>query len=106
IQGYIDSVASLASDLADASGLARDPDVGAYHLQSIVTDAVPQAIEALSHAQAIAAQYQMTQAKSAKPEGLVAHRLFAMTDRAARHLAAVERSLERMRSATAQGAAG
>src|SRR5439155_22136488 len=82
MQTYIDATASLAKDLEDASGLARDPDVDTYYLQSIIHDVVPEVVEALSHAQAVAAQYR---AKAAAPEGLAGHQLFAMTYWAAKH---------------------
>ena len=102
IQAYIDATASLANDIEDASGLARDPDVDIYYLQSIISDVVPEAVEALSRAQSLAAQYH---AKAAAPEGPAAHQLFAMTYWAARHLVHVEAMLERVKAVNPNGAA-
>ena len=102
IQAYIDAGASLANDLQDASGLGRDPDVDTYYLQSIVNDVVPEAVESLSHAEALAAQYH---AKAVPPEGPAAHQLFAMTYWAARHLVHIDSMLERVKLVNAEGAA-
>jgi methyl-accepting chemotaxis protein len=102
MQTYIDAVTSLVKDLEDGSGLARDPDVDTYYLQSIVHEVVPEVLEALSHAQAIATQYQV---KSSKPEGVAGHQLFAMTYWAAKHLVHVESMLERVKAVNPEGAA-
>lgn len=101
IQTYIDAVASLANDMQDASALSLDPDVPTYYLQSIVYDVVPQAVEALSHAEALATQYE---AKASAPEGRAAHQLFALTDWATRHLTDIESVLERVRAADPESA--
>ncbi len=92
LQATIDATAKLGRDIADASGLARDPDVDAYYLQAVVHEVVPEVVESLSHAQAIAVQHQ---AAGSVPEGASAHQLFAMTYWAARHLMHVEAMLER-----------
>ena len=94
LQAGIDAVSHLADDLQDASGLSLDPEVDTYYLQAILSDAVPQAEEALSHALALGAQYQ---AKGAAPETMGAHQLFAMTFWAARHLQSIAGMIERVR---------
>jgi methyl-accepting chemotaxis protein len=102
LQAYIDSATSLANDISDSSGLSRDPDVDAFYLQGIVDDVLPVTMEALSNAQALAAQYA---SKSTAPEGPGAHQLFAMTYFAAKHLVQVESMMERVRSVNPEGAA-
>ena len=92
VQTYLDAVTSLGNDIEDASGLARDPEVDSFYLQAVMDDVVPEVVESLSHAQAIAGQYQ---AKAAAPEGPAAHQLFAMTYWAAKHLMHVESMLAR-----------
>ena len=102
LQAGVDAVATLTTDLNDASGLTLDPNVDCSNLQAILDDAVPQAQEALSHALALGAQYQ---SKAAVPEAMGSHQLFAMTYWAARHLQATTAMIERVRTAAPDEAA-
>ena len=102
LQTGIDAVSKLTDELADAGGLSVDPDVDSYNLQAVADDAAPQAIEALSHAIAVGAQYQ---AKAAAPETMGAHQLFGLTYWAARHLQAIDAMLVRVKEVSPAEAA-